>query len=265
MRAMSIQHSALTAGVVGLTFTLTAPARAQQLLNQDHPGQYSQEDIAAGNRLYGAQCSQCHGRDGDQISGIDLRRGVFRRAVTDDDLARVVTNGTPSGMPPFRLQPSELTGIVAFIRAGFDTTASVRVGDVTRGRALFEGKGTCGACHRVSGRGPRSAPDLSDIGVARAPAALERSIRDPSSAMLPINRPVRIVMRDGTVIRGRRLNEDTFTVQIIDEQERLASIAKRDVQSFEVGTTSAMPAYAERLTADEIADLVAYLLTLREP
>jgi putative heme-binding domain-containing protein len=253
------------APAVLLACAFAVPAGAQQLLNQDHPGQYSQEDIAAGSRLYGLQCSQCHGRDGDQISGIDLRRGLFRRSATDEDLARVITNGTPAGMPPFTLRPEELTGIIAFIRARFDTTASIRVGDASRGRAIFEGKGTCGACHRVSGRGPRVAPDLSDIGIVRAPAALERSLRDPSSGMLPINRPVRIVTKDGKTIRGRRLNEDTFTVQMIDEEERLLSIAKRDVRALDVDTKSSMPAYADRLTADEIADVVAYLLTLREP
>ena len=166
-------------------------------------------------------------------------------------------------MPPFKLQPAELTGIVAFIRAGFDTTASVRVGDAARGRDIFEGKGACGSCHRVAGRGPRAAPDLSDIGVARAPAALERSVRDPSSAMLPINRPVRIVTKDGTTIRGRRLNEDTYTVQLIDEDERLLSIAKSEARTIDVDTKSPMPAYGDRLTAVEIADVVAYLLTLR--
>ena len=42
------------------------------------------------------------------------------------------------------------------------------------------------------------------------------------------NRPVRIVTKDGKTINGRRLNEDTFTVQIIDDQERMLSLAKSD-------------------------------------
>jgi putative heme-binding domain-containing protein len=234
-----------------------------QLLTVDHPGQYTQEDIARGSLLYNAQCFQCHGRDGDLISGIDLRRGLFRRSQSDEDLGQTIARGTPGGMPPFKLDPAELTGIVAFIRAGFDTSASVRVGSAPRGRTLFEGKGECASCHRVGGLGPRSAPDLSDIGLARAPAMLERVVRDPSSALLPINRPVRIVMRDGKTVRGRRLNEDTHTVQIIDEQERLVSLAKKDVRSLDVAKESAMPAYAGKLSDDEIADVVAYLLTLR--
>jgi putative heme-binding domain-containing protein len=255
------QRACLLASV-GLTI-LVAPASAQ-LLTVDHPGQYTQEDIARGSLFYTASCVQCHGRDGDQISGIDLRRGLFRRSQSDEDLAQTITRGTPGGMPAFKLDPAELTGIVAFIRAGFDTSASVRVGDVSRGRAVFQGKGECVSCHRVAGKGPRAAPDLSDIGIVRAPAMLERSVRDPSSALLPINRPVRIVMRDGRSIRGRRLNEDTHTVQLIDDKERLVSVLKKDVRSFDVITESLMPAYGAKLSGDEIADVVAYLLTLRK-
>jgi putative heme-binding domain-containing protein len=249
-----------------LTVTILAcgaPAHAQ-LITSDHPGQYTQDEIAAGNRVYTAQCTFCHGRDGDQVSGVDLRRGIFRRSLGDEDLARVITTGTPAGMPGITLSPPELTGIVAFIRAGFDATASVRVGDATRGKALFEGTGTCATCHRVGGRGPRVAPSLGDIGMARTPAQLERSIRNPTSAMLPINRPVRIAMKNGSTIRGRRLNEDTATVQLIDESEQLRSIDKREIRSLEVETMSPMPAFAGRLTDAEIGDIVGYLLTLRE-
>ena len=246
-----------------LALAAASPSAAQQI-SQDHPG-YTQAEIDAGARVYSTQCQQCHGPNGDQITGIDLRRGIFKRVSTDEELAKIITNGLPTaGMPPFKLQPPELTGIVAFIRAGFDTTGPVRIGDAARGKTIFEGKGNCMSCHRVSGRGPRVAPDLSDVGLARTPAALQRSILDPSSAMLPINRPVVIVMKDGSRVTGRRLNEDTATVQMIDSAERLRSLDKRDIRTMTVETRSPMPAYGKTLSEPEVADLVAYLLTLRE-
>jgi cytochrome c oxidase cbb3-type subunit III len=246
-----------------LALVVGAGSASAQSFSSDHPGQYTQDEITAGSRVYSAQCQFCHGRDGDQVSGIDLRRGVFRQALDDAGLARVIRSGTQAGMPPFTLADAELTGIIAFMRAAFDGTASIVVGDAARGKELFDGKGACASCHRVGPAGPLVAPPLNDIGLARTPAALERSIRDPSSAMLPINRPVRIAMRDGSIVSGRRLNEDTATVQIIDDSEQLRSIAKGDMRSMDVATASPMPAYAERLTEAEIGDLVGYLLTLR--
>src|SRR5688572_24553308 len=230
---------------------------------QDH-GQYTQAEIDAGSRVYNRQCASCHGPNGDQVSGIDLRRQQFRRSSSDEDLARVIATGTNAGMPPFALQPAELTGIVAFIRAGFDLTARpVRVGTAARGKTVVEGKGGCIACHRINGAGSRVAPDLSDVGVTRNVEAIHRSLTDPTSGMMPINRPVRVTMKDGRTISGRRLNEDTYTVQLIDDKERLHSLAKSDMRNYVVETKSPMPAYTGKLTDAEIADVIAYLLTLR--
>jgi quinoprotein glucose dehydrogenase len=167
-------------------------------------------------------------------------------------------------MPAFVLRPEELTAIVAFIRAGFDpASASVRVGHAARGRALFFGSAECAQCHRVNGQGPRLAPDLSDIGAIRTLAALQRALLTPNEALLPIHRPVRIVTRAGETFRGRRLNEDTYSVQIIDEQENLRSLSKADLRELTVETRASMPSYAERLTADELADVIAYLVSLK--
>ncbi len=230
---------------------------------QDH--QYSSTDIGTGLRLYSAQCALCHGPNGDLVAGINLRRGQFRRPLSDDDLRRVIATGVPgTPMPAFKLQPSELDGLVAFVRAGFDLGGTaIKVGDAARGKPLFESKGACASCHRVNAMGPRVAPDLSDIGVSRSPAQLYRSVTDPNGSMWPINRPVRAVTKDGRTIRGRRLNEDTYTVQVIDEQERLVSLVKADLREYELGKTSPMPSVAKTFTADEIADLLAYLLSLR--
>lgn len=253
-------------GLGALLFLLAGASQAfaQPLPSQDHQF-YGQADIDAGARLYRAQCAQCHGPNGDLVGGVDLRRGQFRRASNNADLARVITNGVAgTGMPPSSLQPAEVTALIAFIRAGFDPNARpVRIGDAARGQALFNGKAACNTCHRVNGVGPRVAPDLSDIGTARAPDALHASLLDPSSRMMPINRPVKIVMKDGTNITGRRLNEDTYTVQLIDDKEQLLSLSKADMRTYIVETSSTMPSYANRLTADEIADVIAYLLTLK--
>src|SRR4051794_11515672 len=102
-------------------------------------------------------------------------------------------------MPAFAtFQSSEVTAVIAFVRAGFDAdAAAVKVGDPVRGQALFSGKGRCATCHRVNGNGPRVATDLSDIGAIRSAASLQRALLDPASSMLPANRTVRAVMRDG--------------------------------------------------------------------
>jgi cytochrome c1 len=86
---------------------------------------------------------------------------------------------------------------------------------------------------------------------------------NPTSRMMPINRPVRIVTKEGKTINGRRLNEDTFTVQIIDDQERMLSLAKSDFREYTILKTSPMPSYTDKLSAQEMADVVAYLVTLK--
>src|SRR5262249_21221123 len=97
------------------------PASAGQ---QDH--QVSNNPVQAGLRLYTSECALCHGPNGDLMSGIDLRRGRFRRAVSDEDLMRVISGGVPAaGMPSFnKLQAADVTALVAFIRAGFDVSGA---------------------------------------------------------------------------------------------------------------------------------------------
>ena len=242
-----------------------SPLSAAQSPAQAHLGEYAPADIAYGSRLYDAQCTTCHGANGDGVGGVDLRTGKFRNAVTDQDLSRVITNGIAgTGMLAFKLDPSELAGIIAYLRNmnSFDR-GSVKAGDAGRGKAVYDSKGACARCHRVGTQGSRAAPDLSDIGAVRSASSLLRSLTDPNSQMMPINRPVRAVTRDGKVINGRRLNEDTYTVQLLDDQEKLVSLVKADLREYTILTASPMPSFARTLTSDEVADMVAYLLSLK--
>ena len=128
---------------------------------------------------------------------------------------------------------------------------------------MFEGKGDCGSCHRVAGHGPRFAPDLSNIGAIRSAATLSRSLEDPHGSTLPMNRVVRAVLADGTAINGRRLNEDTYSVQLIDDQERLLSLDKADLREYTIFTTWDLPSYADIFSEEEVADVLAYLRSLK--
>src|SRR5262245_56573069 len=107
-----MKFNGMWALLVGAVFVLSPHSAAAQ---GDH--QYTSQDIQAGARSYSSQCALCHGPNGDTVSGVNLRQGRFRRAITDDDLAGVIGNGAANGaMPSFKLSAAEMTAILAFIR-----------------------------------------------------------------------------------------------------------------------------------------------------
>jgi cytochrome c oxidase cbb3-type subunit 3 len=65
-------------------------------------------------------------------------------------------------------------------------------------------------------------------------------------------------------VRGIRINEDTFTLQLRDADNRLYSFRKQDLKELnrESGG-SLMPSYQTVFSPTEIDDLIAYLASLR--
>jgi small nuclear ribonucleoprotein (snRNP)-like protein len=92
---------------------------------------------------------------------------------------------------------------------------------------------------------------------------LEKSLVDPGVAVLPQNRSVKVVTKDGTTVNGRLMNQDTFTLQMIDSQGRLRSFPLADLRQHTVLTTSSMPSYKDRLSSQERADVITYLVSLK--
>ena len=72
----------------------------------------------------------------------------------------------------------------------------------------------------------------------------------------------RAVLKDGSVITGRLLNIDPFTVQLFDSKERLLTLQRSDLREFGA-VKSAMPSYRDKLTPQELSDLLAYLFSLK--
>jgi putative heme-binding domain-containing protein len=247
--------------IAGLLLMMTAAQTARNAVYAQHE---TAADLVDGERGFKASCANCHGPDGDQIQGIDLGRGRFRRTMTDADLVRTIRNGIPNTpMPPTQMTEEQAGRIVAYLRsrAATSSTASL-VGDAARGKTLFDSKGACASCHRVNGLGSRVGPDLSTVGATRSGVELQRALIDPNADVQPQNRFYRITRKDGTTVEGRLLGHDTFTVQLLDRQEQLRSFSKADLRDATF-IPSPMPSYRATLTPQELADVVSYLSSLR--
>ena len=219
-----------------------------------------------GAKVYGSLCTTCHGPSGDLVAGVNLSTGQYKRATNDLDVMNVILTGIPgTAMPANNLGNADLLAVVAYIKVMKDYGArKVAVGDAAKGKAVFEGAGGCLSCHRVNHVGSHLGPDLSEIGAARSAAMLEDTLLDPVSNARPGNRSIRAVKKTGEVVTGRRLNEDTWSVQIVDSHEKLVSLWKPDLKEYTV-IKSTMPSFRDKLTASERADVIAYLLSLRPP
>ena len=227
---------------------------------------YTTADIERGGQLFFVNCATCHGPDGDAVPDVNLGSGRFRRAVTDQDLMQIIRGGIPgTPMPPGNYSEAQAETIVAFLRSMNRVTLASGgnlVGDPGRGKTVVEGDGQCLTCHRVRGQGAFLGPDLSEIGGVRRKTDLERSLLEPSAEIRVDNHTVRLVTREGKELRGRLLNQDTYSVQLIDATGKLLSVPKTSLREFEIMKTSPMPAFTGR-SPQQLADVVSYLVLLK--
>jgi putative heme-binding domain-containing protein len=246
-----------------------ALAGADGVSAQEHS--YAPSDIENGRGLYQANCLGCHGNNGDSVEGANLASGRFRRASSDEDLMTLIRTGIPETLmiPRPQFSYGELRSLVAFLRSmqtGGALTAQdaeqVDIGDASRGEELFFSvKGQCGSCHGVNGGGSRLYPDLGGIGSQRSAAFLQESILDPRAVVREGQRFYQVTTTDGNVVSGKVMNRDTHSVQLLNDKEQLVSYREDEISEKGFIPTP-MPAYLDVLSSDDVADLVAYLLTL---
>jgi quinoprotein glucose dehydrogenase len=137
-------------------------------------------------------------------------------------------------------------------------------GDAGKGKALVESNG-CLACHRIGDTGSRVGPNLSGIGSRRTAERLQRSLVAPDEEVLAENRFVEVVLKDGSVVRGRLLNHDATSVQLLDMKEQLRSFQAPEFRGYTIVTKGLMPSFETKLSPQEVAAIVAFLGSLKGP
>lgn len=220
------------------------------------------EDIGMGKKLYGGRCAGCHGPTGDGGKGANLAAPVLPRAQDDAALYRVIRNGIPeSEMPGHNMTPREIWQMAAFVRTLGSAGSERMNGDASRGEAIVRGKGGCLQCHLVNGEGGNLGPALTDIGLRRSPAYLRVKLTDPAREPAGNFSQARLKTKGGQTLHGVVLNQDTWSIQIRGMNSRIHSLWKDDLAEIKVERQTVMPSYAVRLTASELDDIVAFLMT----
>ena len=221
-------------------------------------------DLAAGKVIFEGHCALCHGIDGGGGRGPSLHRAKLTHAADDEALKSLIENGIPPEMPEaWFLSKEEITNVAAYVRAFGKVPPETLPGDPARGRVIYSRSG-CSACHILSGEGTGYGPDLTEVGARRNSSRLRETLQNPAKTIPENFLFLEITTDSGQTIRGIRLNEDTFTIQLKDQQGRFYSFRKSDLRDLKkLRGETPMPAYASALSPAELDDLIHFLSAQR--
>jgi PQQ-dependent dehydrogenase (methanol/ethanol family) len=216
-------------------------------------------DIAAGQQLFQKSCTSCHGENAKGGRGPDLTTGQWRWGGSDAAILTNILSGIPgTQMPAFPMAGSDGESIVAYLHSLHINAPEEKLrGDPAAGRSLFFGSAKCSQCHMFNGRGGRLGPDLSSIRNERKASELQEAIVEPDKSLRPGYETVEVLLPSGQLLRGAKKNEDTFSIQIMDEKEKLHMLLKSDLREIRTPHKSLMPSI--ELTAAGLDNVIAFL------
>jgi cytochrome c oxidase cbb3-type subunit III len=273
-------------GIVGLilvacfllsnVFPPTLAFGQQSQAAQNIPGSRpANADPEEGKRQFEQNCSTCHGVDaggevGPDLHGVAAKLGAS--AVHD-----IIRRGIPGTAMPGSSTMSErqVADVVTYLR-GLEGTAAPRsvAGDPSKGKALYQSSG-CPTCHMIDGQGGDLGPELTRIGAMRGAPSLKARLLDPGADLPKVGEGVfgsrwtqylifRAVQKNGHVIEGMRVGEDSFSIVLKDSSGAFHGLWKPDLRSLEKEPgKSFMPSFQNTLSEAQLEDLVAYLMTLK--
>jgi putative heme-binding domain-containing protein len=226
--------------------------------------------IEAGKYHFRINCAVCHGlgaRGGGR--GPDLTRARKKHGSSDAEMFRTIHDGVPGtdmpaalGSVGVEMKDLEIWQVIAYLRS-IEVSTPPPTGNAERGKELFYASAGCSKCHMVEGKGGRLGPDLTGVGSSRSLESIVESIRDPNKQIASGYQTVSVVTADGKRARGIIMNEDRFSVQMMDTSENILLLDKDKLRSFEKSPASLMPPYSAAALSDkDLNDILAFLLTV---
>jgi len=236
-----------------------------------------------GEYQFRLNCAFCHGlgaRGGGR--GPDLTRAHKHHGDSDAEMFHNIHDGIAGTAMPAAtnggigvgMSDEEIWQVVTYLRNVQVKAPAQPTGNAEHGKELFYGTAGCSGCPMIQGKGGLLGPDVTTTGASRSTEYLIVSVRNPSrrlaqgifEAMKEFPQEyesVSVVTGDGTKLTGVVLNEDQFTVQMLDTREQLHLFEKNKLRSFEKHRESAMPAYDQKMLSEkDLQDLLAYLLAV---
>jgi cytochrome c oxidase cbb3-type subunit III len=230
---------------------------------------YPADQIAAGQRIFTAQCGFCHGRDAmGGESGPDLTRSTLvAEDVRGDKLGPMLRAGrVDKGMPAFTLSATDLGAMAAFIhdqktkaasltggRRSVDLT-DLQTGDPEAGRKYFAG--ACARCHSPTG-------DLAGVAKRLVGLPLLQRMLYPASGRDGSKATVVVTLPSGEVVNGRLAYRDEFTIGLTDANGWYRSWPTSRVKFVVTDPLQAHVDQLSKYTDGDMHDVLAYLQTLR--
>lgn len=219
--------------------------------------------VSEGEALFDRACASCHGAGGNGGRGPSLRRQLTHGSEASA-IRAVIINGLPgTGMPKFHFHPDELNLLVPFVRSlsqrGTPELSTEHGGSKVEGRRIYEKSG-CADCHKIGAAGSAVGPNLTRVGESRSYEYLKASIVDPSADVPEEYQAITVVTAQGQTIKGLRVNEDAFTLQLRLADQSFTSFDKQALQKETAESSSLMPVY--HFNDQDLKNLLAYLASL---
>uniref|UniRef100_Q01XT0 Putative heme-binding protein n=1 Tax=Solibacter usitatus (strain Ellin6076) TaxID=234267 RepID=Q01XT0_SOLUE len=220
-------------------------------------------DGAVGRRIFESQCALCHGQTGGGGRGPALNRPKLDRAPDDAALRSFISEGGGDMPGAWQLHEDELAGVAAYVRTLGAMPPEAVPGDPASGARVYAASG-CPGCHMIRGEGAGFGPELTAIGSRRSAAFLRQTILKPAATLPEGFLYVAAVPSSGAAVRGIRVNEDSFTIQLRDAGGRYYSFRKSELTELRrLEGATPMPPYEGKIPGNALDDLVAYLAGLK--